>query len=312
MIVNLIDGSNIFVICYSIVRKILLEQDGLTWKDQHRNLNRSDIKFLQKLFITKTRLFINNKHNIICFEGTNSTKYRRDIYPAYKGNRPEKHPQFNELLNHCLDTLKYAPIKVMRVDDCEGDDCIYTLAKAFIEQHNAEVCIVSTDEDLTQIATYWPNNVSVLHPIKKEIREIDSNILLKKTLIGDSSDNIKFKNKLGPKTFEKMLEDVNVREKFLATKEDYEAAENIRKIVDLRLYPYEFRKKIIDYYNSVDFYHPDKESIREFFHDDWANINDLACIVAEYNRCRDEVVTHLDYPDENEQIPTIFPWEIKK
>lgn len=306
--VNLIDGSNIFVICYSIIKKRLLAEDNLSWKDLHRNFSRSDIQELQDIFISKIKLFLDQKINIVCFEGKNSTSYRQSIYSNYKGNRPQKHPQFAELLNCCIDALSYLPCKIMKVDNCEGDDCIYTLAKAFIEQYNYNIQIVSTDEDLTQIATFWPPNVKVLNPISKELKEINENIILQKVLVGDSSDNIKFKEKLGPKTFEKMLENENIREKFLSCEKDYDEANIIRQIVDLRLYPYEYRKSIIDFYNNNDFIEPDVNAMSTYFHNA-TTIHCLSFLINNYLNNKDLLVTKLDFPTENEDIPTIFPWK---
>ena len=304
--VNLIDGSNIFVICYSIVKKRLLLEDGLSWKDLHRDFSRSDIQELQNIFISKIKLFLDQKINIVCFEGKNSTQYRKSIYSQYKGNRPQKHPQFDMLLSCCIDALKYLPCKIMKVDNCEGDDCIYTLAKAFIEQYDYKVRIVSTDEDLTQIAVFWPNNVKVLQPITKEIKSINKNIVLLKTLVGDSSDNIKFKEGLGPKTFEKLLENTIIREKFLSSQEDYDKANKIRNIVDLRLYPYEYRLQIIDYYNNKPFNEVSIEKVN-FFHNDMIKKGLVQTIYA-FQTNNNELIEHLQYPKENELIPEIFFW----
>lgn len=248
MIVNLIDGSNIFFICFAMLQSIVS-------KEQDRDLDKDDIPQLMSMVMMKLKLFLDQKNNIVCFEGKDSTKWRKSIYPQYKGNRNYSSKSFEilgEAMGLCQETLSSLPCKVMKVDNCEGDDCIFTLSDQIARDTASDIEIISTDEDLTQIANFIPGRVKVMHPVKKEYRTVNPDILRVKTFVGDGSDNIKFKKGLGPKTLVRMEESKEVYDKFVRP-DDYSLLESIHRIVDLRCFPLEYRQKIAEAYNSTPF-----------------------------------------------------------
>ena len=233
MKVNLIDGSNIFFICWCVFMNEVQSKEEITPKDEQK---------FYEIFFMKLKLFLTAKNNIIAFEGKNSRNWRRQFYPEYKANRAKVGDQkfgeyFGKFLNQVIEMLQYLPCKVMKTDNAEGDDIIYTMAKAFSNSRSpADITIISADADLTQICNYF-KNVKVFHPSKKTYVKADPDIVLKKTLIGDGSDNIKFKKGIGEAMFHKMMEQKKYWEKYVTSDEDFQKLKNIHTIVDLRCIP---------------------------------------------------------------------------
>lgn len=251
MKIHLIDGSNIFFICWSVFYNNIKDKEILTKKDEEEFF---------RIYFLKLRQFLGSNNNIILFEGENSKEWRKEIYPEYKATRHSVSEmkfgdKFKEYLKKSIEYCQFLPCKVLEVEGCEGDDCIYTLAQRFSQYPDAEITIVSSDADLTQISLFF-KNVWVFHPIKKDFVKIDKDILLKKIFIGDKSDNIKYKNGLGPASLKKMKENWNITKKFVSSEEDITRLKNIWKIVDLRMIPLELKNRIIAKYNNTEWGKP--------------------------------------------------------
>src|ERR1700691_5336227 len=109
-----------------------------------------------RLFATKLLQFIRDgaarikptRLAIIFDKSENS--FRRELYPPYKGHRPEPPedlvPQF-PLMRHTVRAFGLAPIEQDRFED---DDLIATYARQASER-GADVLIVSADKDLMQL-----------------------------------------------------------------------------------------------------------------------------------------------------------------
>lgn len=273
--VNLIDGSNIFFICWCVFSK------------NREEINPGDEQEFFKIYFMKLKMFLTAKTNIIAFEGKNSREWRKKIYPEYKANRASMKAQplgkyFYDYLEQVIEMSKNLPCKILRVDNCEGDDVIYTLAEKFSKLSD-EIRIISADADLTQIGNFFPN-VKIYHPLKKCFVTPNPDVIYLKALAGDTSDNIKFKKGLGQKVALKMKENYTLWRKWVVTKEDEQRLNDIRKIVDLRFLPLNLKNSIIDSYNNTDFNYPNP---RAFYKDgyllhfltqtcnSWNSINDV-------------------------------------
>ena len=95
------------------------------------------------------------------------------------------------------------PVDVIKHPDYEGDDLI---GKLITSIYKDEECIVATaDTDFIQL--YDQNDgVKIYNPIKKSyVPNPDYNYVLWKSMVGDSSDNIKGIHRVGPKTAIKVL-----------------------------------------------------------------------------------------------------------
>jgi 5'-3' exonuclease len=190
--------------------------------------------------------------------------------------------------------------KILKIDNCEGDDCIYQTCKYYAEK-GENVRIISTDKDLSQIINFYPENVSQYNPVRQENVEKNENILLEKALVGDTSDNIKAFKGLGPKTFEKMMADKEIWNKKM-TPANQQLLETVMKIIDLRKYPQEYQNAIKEELEKPwnDF---DKDSIEKFLLD-----NGLKSCYSEWTNkwCNDIQAQNFEHEDAMSEIMNIL------
>jgi 5'-3' exonuclease len=107
-------------------------------------------------------------------------------------------------------------VRVCEYDEVEGDDLIAHYVKN--KKSNEMVVIVSGDRDLTQlindeVCVYIPSLKKYISP-KNHIQELGythENVLIKKILCGDSSDNIKGIKGMGDKTFFSLFPDAKTK-----------------------------------------------------------------------------------------------------
>ena len=261
-----LDGSNFFFISYGAFVSNLKEKNGEDYivKDE-------DLGLFYHMFLKKIMKYLTTYEDcIFCFEGKHSTKWRKTIYPPYKENRADRKEDPNykfvpTLMENIISLLKLFHTKVLAVENCEGDDCIYQVCKYYAEQ-NERVKTISTDRDLSQIMTYYPGLVTQSRPEifgrPEEELVADENIILEKCIVGDTADNIKPFKGIGPKTFEKMLADQAVWNKKM-TPDKLPILEDVKKIVDLRLYPKEYQDSILKEVKE-DWNTFDKDGIEKF------------------------------------------------
>lgn len=161
----------------------------------------------QKLFIDniltlckKNKTIISNV--IFCIDCSHKDNWRLENNETYKGTRLESHSrnQFNsyELFNYIKKT--YIPqlqvlygIKTLYNNHCEADDIIGHFAPFLIHNGFTKVIILANDNDYLQICKTdhiimidGKNNILNKHNLEYGIK-----YLLKKILLGDTSDNIK-------------------------------------------------------------------------------------------------------------------------
>lgn len=218
------------------------------------------------------------------YDGDNSGQLRANFYPEYKANR-DKNYKINQtdydkkLDDYCKKVIAYSKAKrgkhtetdeesfsrqreiifnileelfVRQVicDEIEGDDLI-----AYYVNHkkeNEKIVIVSGDRDLTQLIS---NDVCVyIHSLKKfitpdnHIKEIGythENVLLKKIICGDASDNIKGIKGVGEKTFFELFPEARLKK---MTVDDViaKAKTLIEERVSNKKKPLESTKNIVD------------------------------------------------------------------
>lgn len=155
-----------------------------------------DDSFVKHMILNSLRLY--NKQfrqqygdMIICCDSKNT--WRKDAFPYYKSKRAKQkqespidwnmvHRTMEEMF-HDLD--KFFPYKVIKIEGCEGDDIIGTLAR----YSKGPTIIISGDHDFGQLLS---DRVKQFHPIKKEFIEIeDPALFLKEQIIkGDDGDGV--------------------------------------------------------------------------------------------------------------------------
>lgn len=128
----------------------------------------------------------NQKDLIFCvFDGINSRKKRKKIYPDYKAKRKPADQSIYDGMKFFKELLKYAPVnvKTIEVPEYEADDVIATVTIKMASKDD-KLDIVSTDRDLTQLRIS-PNIGTLKEPVVEP-----KWVKTYKMLVGDSSDNI--------------------------------------------------------------------------------------------------------------------------
>ena len=168
---------------------------------------------------------------IACFDEGKET-LRHQEYEEYKAGRSETPDDFYVQIprvHQCLDTFS---IPILSNPDYEADDLIGAVAIKGIKE-GYEVVIVTGDRDLFQMAE---ENVKIAVPHKgySEPEYLDANGVKGKLgvtpqqvpdykgLVGDSSDNLKGVNGIGPKTASKLIQ------KYGSLDEIYEHVDEIK------------------------------------------------------------------------------------
>jgi DNA polymerase-1 len=177
--------------------------------------------------------------------------WRKQIYPAYKGNRTEPNPDLTFQLNQMPALLEALNYPTFQADGYEADDVIGALAKRG-EGLGMEVCIVSSDKDFSQLVN---NNIRIYDHMKGIVigpSEVFAKYGVRPdqfrdylSIVGDSSDNIKGVAGIGPKGASTLLQQFGtvdgilknagllkpaVKAKVMASLDDLAMAMNLVKI----------------------------------------------------------------------------------
>lgn len=183
----------------------------------HRSMWNADNKLgihpLREIYIRF--LNANPDHTIIVWDGKNSLKRRRDLYPAYK-RRPEKAEDISASFDIIKEVLCHCPVMQIEIDGWEADDVLYTLAHYF-NKIGQPVTIETNDQDFWQLASLE----GIKLPMVKQLPCLPNQTTLYKALIGDKSDTIPGWKGFGPARWEAMCQFSDEIEKCLQT-EDWE------------------------------------------------------------------------------------------
>ena len=141
-------------------------------------------------------------------------------------------------------------VRVCEYDEVEGDDLIAHYVKN--KKSNERVVIVSGDRDLTQlindeVCVYIPSLKKYISP-KNHIQELGythENVLIKKILCGDSSDNIKGIKGMGDKTFFSLFPDAKTK-KYTLDDIFVETKKNIEERVKNKQKPLQVTENILN------------------------------------------------------------------
>lgn len=158
---------------------------------------------------------------ILCDKG--SSKYRKEIYPEYKANRKEKAENqteeekkrfemfFEEFEKTLLQIGTIYP--VLRFDKVEADDIAAYIVNNISKYPITDVWLVSSDRDWDLLVCPYVSRFSYI--TRKEITydnwnthydwDIDDYISIK-CLMGDTGDNIKGVDGIGPKRAQELVE----------------------------------------------------------------------------------------------------------
>ena len=153
--------------------------------------------FVKHMILNSLRLYnkqFKSKYGemIICCDSKNT--WRKDAFTFYKSKRAkakQDSPIDWNMVHRTLDTMisdldKYFPYRVIKIEGCEGDDIIGTLARYSTEP----TIIISADGDFVQLQSN--TKVKQFNPIKKEFIEcVNPALYLKEQIIrGDDGDGV--------------------------------------------------------------------------------------------------------------------------
>ena len=91
-------------------------------------------------------------HLGIAFDGSLTTSFRNEIYPAYKAQRELPPPELEEQLEACREVARALGAATYVDERYEADDLIGTLA-AQLARRGHRVVVVSSDKDLAQLVS---------------------------------------------------------------------------------------------------------------------------------------------------------------
>lgn len=151
---------------------------------------------------------------------------RHELVPEYKGHRPEMPDALVGQLSKIFDIFDAFQIPLFSEAGYEGDDFLATISEKYRKNAEYEIGIVSGDHDAFQLVA---DNVEVFLPQNggKPALHLDRNgiygklgvypeqVVDYKAMVGDSSDNLKGIDGIGPKTAAKLLAEYQTLEKIL-------------------------------------------------------------------------------------------------
>lgn len=130
-----------------------------------------------------------------------SPPYKRsEVYPEYKANRQPMPAAIADELKNTIENIANDGWKIAKCDGYEADDVIATLVKQY-----GDVSVYGSDKDLLQCCDLTEPGTGKISTAMSRLGVDRDKVVDYLTLIGDSSDNIKGVNGVGPKTAVRML-----------------------------------------------------------------------------------------------------------
>lgn len=141
---------------------------------------------------------ISSGPNLYVFDGVNSKRLRREIFPGYKDGRQAAPDNFYHQLNFYKELIMHTANVVIEVPGYEADDVIGYITRKDTNRYRIE----STDRDFVQL---WREGVTQPGVNLKGV--LPEEVRLYKSLVNDKSDNIKGLPKFGHGAWEKLTAD---------------------------------------------------------------------------------------------------------
>lgn len=213
---------------------------------------------------------------ILCVD---SFSWRKEIFPEYKANRKSTRDndkndwaEIYRLLDVTTnDIRKNFPYAVLRVDRCEADDIIGTLAREEANKFGGEkIAIISADKDFIQLHAL--GNVVQYSPMQNKM-VVDSNpgrYLFDHILKGDSSDGVPncnspdntFTDKIRQKPMTQKMIDKYYEDRESMPPEVYRNFVRNTKMIDLKETPLELQDEIVAL--NENYKYPNKSNILNY------------------------------------------------
>lgn len=137
--------------------------------------------------------------------------FRKDLYPAYKANRPPSPPDLSQQIRRCEEIVQAYRLAVFKQSGVEADDLIATIVRQ-AKPLGLKVVIVGADKDLMQLVS---DDVVLYDTMRDKVfglPEVEERFGVRidqvrdlLALMGDASDNIPGVPSVGPKTAKELL-----------------------------------------------------------------------------------------------------------
>lgn len=173
--------------------------------------------------------------------------FRSEIDPAYKATRPPPPEDLPQQVERCLAILKELDIPVIGAEGFEADDVIATIARA-LASHPIDgiehLRVVSKDKDLKQLLSdrvelYDIHHDTIIdtHALKAETGLAPSQVVDMLALMGDTVDNIRGVDGVGPKTAAQLIEKYGSLEVLIARADEIKGkrGEKLREAISQTL-----------------------------------------------------------------------------
>lgn len=139
-------------------------------------------------------------------KGQNNFRYK--IFPAYKKNRPAKHPIIETLNKYLVDNFE-----AIESHNAESDDYVYSYSQ--LEEYRDRCIMCSVDKDLRQIpGIHYDYQKNRFHIVSEE--EATYNLAIQ-MIMGDAADGIQGLKGYGIKKAEKLLNREMTRFQYIKT-----------------------------------------------------------------------------------------------
>ena len=137
--------------------------------------------------------------------------FRKEIYEAYKANRPPAPSDLKSQLMRCEQIVRAFNIPIFKQDGVEADDLIASAVKRAVE-HDLKVVIVAADKDLMPLVSERTIMWDTMRDRVFGVPEVEERFGVRidqvqdlLALTGDTSDNIPGVPSVGPKTAKDLL-----------------------------------------------------------------------------------------------------------
>jgi 5'-3' exonuclease len=235
-------------------------EDDYDWTQNEIFMKHFDETYMKNLLKFKNMYNIPNENMIIVRDCPRETIWRMNLYPKYKGTRKNtcsyRNKRYNvgNVFRHIYNSLypkleKQYGFRLMKVDNAEADDVIAVLAKQIREiDPNRLVIIISNDNDYLQLVNdktlIWSLQNRLLNT---KVEMTAEEILLKKILRGDESDNIpSIVGSMPERVLDELVTNEELLEQWLEENGKKEVFEENRKLIDFRYIPEELKALILN------------------------------------------------------------------
>ena len=161
---------------------------------------------------------------VVCFD--NGPSFRTEIYPEYKGHRPNMPDELREQWPHFKELVEAWGHSFLNPTGVEADDVIGTLAWDFVSE-DVEVVMVTGDKDFYQLVK---PGITILDVMKNKVIDREEvierfgvppeKVIDVQGLAGDSSDNVPGVPGVGVKTASKYVQKYGSLEDAIANAAD--------------------------------------------------------------------------------------------